>query len=114
MKEATCSKCGDIYNPEEFGELHLAAGCNGEPINEGEYGAPIKTWLTLDEIVAIIESDFTFDTYIERQDTHADNIALDLIGNAYALDGEDLHDEELLSLIQEILSMRNSWIARNK
>jgi hypothetical protein len=37
MKEATCSKCGDIYNPEEFGELHYADNCNGEPINEIQY-----------------------------------------------------------------------------
>ena len=37
MKESTCLKCGDIYNPEEFGELHYADDCNGSPINEGEY-----------------------------------------------------------------------------
>ena len=23
MKEATCSKCGEIYNPEEFGDLQV-------------------------------------------------------------------------------------------
>ena len=38
MKEATCSKCGDVYNPEEFGELHYADNCNGTPINEIQYG----------------------------------------------------------------------------
>jgi len=37
MKEATCSKCGDIYNPEEFGELHYADDCNGTPIDEIQY-----------------------------------------------------------------------------
>jgi hypothetical protein len=37
MKEATCSKCGDIYNPEEFGELHFDNNCNGKPINEIQY-----------------------------------------------------------------------------
>jgi hypothetical protein len=37
MKEATCSKCGDIYNPEEFGELHFANDCNGTPTNESQY-----------------------------------------------------------------------------
>ena len=34
MKQATCSKCDEIYNPEEFGELHFAADCNGTPKNE--------------------------------------------------------------------------------
>jgi hypothetical protein len=37
MKEATCAKCGDIYNPEEFGQSHWANDCNGQPINEIEY-----------------------------------------------------------------------------
>ena len=74
----------------------------------------VKIGLTLDEISSIIESESTFDDYIEREDTHADIVALDLIGDAYKLDGEDLHDEELLSLIEEILSMRNSWRARNQ
>jgi len=114
MKEATCSKCGDIYSPEKFGELHLADGCNGSPIKEGEYGATVKAWLTLDQIESAIENDFNFDAFVEAQDTHADNVALDLIGNAYDLDGEDLHDEELLALIQEILAMRNSWVTRNQ
>jgi hypothetical protein len=37
MKEATCSKCGDIYNPEKFGDLHFTDNCNGSPINEIQY-----------------------------------------------------------------------------
>lgn len=37
MKEAICSKCGDVYNPEEFGDVHFANDCNGEPISEGKY-----------------------------------------------------------------------------
>jgi hypothetical protein len=113
MKEATCLKCGDIYNPDEFGELHLVAGCNGEPTKEGEYGQKVKPWLSLSQIESAIENDFNFDAFVENQDTHADNVALDLIGNAYDLDGESLHDEELLALIQEILAMRNSWVNRH-
>jgi hypothetical protein len=73
-----------------------------------------KTWLTLDEISSIIESEFTFDNYVEKEDTHADIVALDLIGDAYKLDADNLHDEELLSLIEEILAMRNSWRTRNQ
>ena len=37
MKEATCSKCKEIYNPDNFGDLHFTSGCNGSPINEIEY-----------------------------------------------------------------------------
>ena len=37
IKEAECSKCGEIYNPENFGEVHWADDCNGKPINEGSY-----------------------------------------------------------------------------
>lgn len=37
MLEATCSKCGDIYNPEQLEELHLANGCEGSPINQVQY-----------------------------------------------------------------------------
>jgi len=45
MKEATCSKCGDIYNPEEFGDVHFANDCNGKPVKEIQYGTePVKDW----------------------------------------------------------------------
>jgi hypothetical protein len=37
MKEATCSKCNEIYNPEEFGDLHFVDNCNGTPKNEIEF-----------------------------------------------------------------------------
>ena len=38
-KEATCSKCAEIYNPEQFGDLHYSNDCNGSPINEIEIGS---------------------------------------------------------------------------
>ncbi len=45
MKEATCSKCGDIYNPEEFGDVHFSNNCNGEPVKEIQYEAEqVKDW----------------------------------------------------------------------
>ena len=37
-KEATCSKCEEIYNPENFGDLHYSNDCNGAPINQIEIG----------------------------------------------------------------------------
>lgn len=37
-KEAICSKCEEIYNPEKFGDLHFANDCNGAPINQIEIG----------------------------------------------------------------------------
>jgi hypothetical protein len=38
-KEAICSKCGETYNPEQFGDLHYSNDCNGSPINEIEIGS---------------------------------------------------------------------------
>jgi hypothetical protein len=66
----------------------------------------------LADIEAVIESNIAYDAFIIAQDTHPDNVTLDLLGAAYALDGDDLHDEELLALMQEILSMRINWKAR--
>ena len=44
MLESTCSKCGEIYNPEFLGQLHFVSfetneQCYGTPIFElqGEY-----------------------------------------------------------------------------
>jgi hypothetical protein len=37
MKEATCLKCKEIYNPQEFGDLHFTDDCNGSPINKIQY-----------------------------------------------------------------------------
>jgi hypothetical protein len=42
LKESECSKCGEIYNPENFGDLHWSDDCNGAPINEGTYTSEVK------------------------------------------------------------------------
>lgn len=70
--------------------------------------------LTLKDIETAINSTEEFDAYVIAQDTHPDNIALDLIGAAYELDGDELTDTDLLDLIQEILLMRTNWIARHQ
>lgn len=70
--------------------------------------------LTLKDIEAAINSNAEFDAYVIAQDTHPDNIALDLIGAAYELDGDEVIDTDLLELIQDILSMRTNWIARHQ
>lgn len=67
----------------------------------------------LADIEEVIESNSAYDAFVIAQDTHPDNITLDLLGVAYNLDGDDLHDEELLALMQEILSMRLNWKARH-
>jgi hypothetical protein len=67
----------------------------------------------LADIEEVIASNIAYDAFVIAQDTHPDNITLDLLGVAYNLDGDDLHDEELLALMQEILSMRLNWKARH-
>ena len=67
----------------------------------------------LADIEEVIASNSAYDSFVIAQDTHPDNITLDLLGVAYNLDGDDLHDEELLALMQEILSMRLNWKARH-
>jgi hypothetical protein len=67
--------------------------------------------LTLQEIEAAINSDEEFAAYVVAQDTHPDNIALDLIGAAYELDGDDLADTDLIVLIQDILDVRKNWLS---
>ena len=69
---------------------------------------------TLAEIEAAINSNADYDAFITVQDRHPDNITLDLIGAAYALDADQVIDIDLLELIQDILSMRTNWIARHQ
>jgi hypothetical protein len=71
------------------------------------------TAFNLADIEAVIASNVAYDAFITAQDTHPDNITLDLIGTAYELNADDLIDADLLELIQEILSMRTNWIARH-
>ena len=72
------------------------------------------TTFNLADIEAVISSNVSYDAFVIAQDTHPDNITLDLIGTAYELNADDLIDTDLLELIQDILSMRTNWIARHQ
>lgn len=67
----------------------------------------------LADIEKVIANNISYDAFISEQGTHPDSVTLDLLNVAYNLDGDDLHDEELLALMQEILSMRLNWKARH-
>lgn len=74
---------------------------------------PLVNTMTAAELAAIVDSSDSFAAYVKDQDTHADNVAVSLIGVAYELDGEELNDEEMLETIEEILDSRRHYISRN-
>jgi len=63
---------------------------------------------------AKVTSDYdAFQTYINEQNTHADNAVIGLVGAGFELDGEELNDENFIGALEEILEMRRTFIARN-
>jgi hypothetical protein len=63
---------------------------------------------------AKVTSDYdAFETYVNEQDTHADNAVIGLVGAGFELDGEELNDENFIGALEEILEMRRTFIARN-
>jgi hypothetical protein len=118
-EDIKCDSCkeaalDDNACADHKGECYECCGC-GE-LEDKAVKIPSEardiTAFNLADIEAVIASNISYDAFITAQDTHPDNATLDLIGTAYELDADDMHDEELLSLIQEILSMRLNWIAR--
>lgn len=57
-----------------------------------------------EQIESIIASDESFAAYVNEQDTHPNNVAVELIGAAYELDGEELNDDEMIELIADIIA----------
>jgi uncharacterized protein (UPF0210 family) len=74
---------------------------------------PLINTMTAADLAAIVDSSDSFAAYVKAQDTHADNVAVSLIGVAYELDGEHLSDEDMLETIEEILDSRRHYISRN-
>ena len=60
--------------------------------------------MTREQIEAIIANDESFKAYVTEQDTHPHNICVELIGQAYELDGDDLPDDEMIELIADIIA----------
>lgn len=60
-----------------------------------------------EQIEAIIASDESFAAYVNEQDTHPHNVCVELIGQAYAIDGDELPDDEMIELISDIIATTN-------
>jgi hypothetical protein len=59
--------------------------------------------MKIEQIELIVSTQETFDSYAKELGTHPENVALELIGLAYQLDGDDLRDDDLLELITQII-----------
>ena len=68
--------------------------------------------MTRDEIEAIIASDESFKAHVTEQDTHPHNVCVELIGQAYEIDGDELPDDEMIELIGDIIATTNNLLAK--
>jgi hypothetical protein len=62
------------------------------------------------ELDKVLESDQSFAQYVIEHDGALDACTIELMHNAYELDGEDLGDEELLHVYAEILALHSHYI----
>ena len=65
-----------------------------------------------EQIEAIIASDESFKAHVTEQDTHPHNVCVELIGQAYAIDGDELPDDEMIELIGDIIAATNNLLAK--
>lgn len=63
--------------------------------------------MRIEQLNLITESQENFDNYATELGTHPTNVAIELIGLAYKLDGDDLNDDDLLDLIAQVLKLTN-------
>lgn len=63
--------------------------------------------MRIEQLNLITESQESFDSYARELGTHPENIALELIGLAYQLDGDELRDDDLLELITQVIKFAN-------
>jgi hypothetical protein len=59
--------------------------------------------MELKQIERILDTNESFADYVLHEDTHPNNVAVELIGLVYNLDGDDLADDDLLDIIAAIL-----------
>jgi hypothetical protein len=73
---------------------------------------------TLKNIEDVIENYETFTAYVLDQDTHVENVTVDLIGRLYGLqddsDIEDLSTDYLINRIEAILDLHSAYMRRNQ
>jgi hypothetical protein len=69
---------------------------------------------TLKDIENVIENYFNFSKYVADQDTHVENVTVDLIGRLYGLeddsDVEDLSTDYLINIIESILDLHRAYM----
>jgi|688.fasta_scaffold1239824_2 hypothetical protein len=63
--------------------------------------------LSREQIEAIVASDVSFKAYVTEKDTHPHNVCVQLIGEAYEIDGDELPDDEMIELIGDIIAATN-------
>lgn len=66
--------------------------------------------LTLQELEAIIDSDASFSQYIDERDGAVNGVTLDLVHEIWEIDGGHITDQECLTLIQDIIVMRDHYV----
>jgi hypothetical protein len=59
--------------------------------------------MTREQLERLLETNESFTDYVLHEDTHPNNVAVELIGLAYELGGDYLGDDELLDIIAAIL-----------
>ncbi len=59
--------------------------------------------MELKQIEAVLDTNESFKARVAYEDTHPNNVAVELIGLVYNLDGDDLADDDLLDIIALIL-----------
>jgi hypothetical protein len=73
---------------------------------------------TLKDIEDVIENYESFTAYVLDQDTHVENVTVDLIGKLYGLqddsDIEDLSTDYLINIIESILDLHRAYMRRNQ
>jgi len=73
---------------------------------------------TLKDIEDVIENYENFTAYVLDQDTHVENVTVDLIGRLYGLqddsDIEDLSTDYLINIIESILDLHSAYMRRNQ
>jgi hypothetical protein len=69
---------------------------------------------TLKDIENVIENYSNFSKYVADQDTHVENVTVDLIGRLYGLeddsDVEDLSTDYLINMIESILDLHRAYM----
>jgi hypothetical protein len=93
-----------------------AKNCDQETLEQYEsiaYEVQDRPQLYADQFAKVTSDYDAFETYVNEQNTHADNAVIGLVGAGFELDGEELNDENFIDALEKILEMRRTFITRN-